>query len=187
MVSASQVAHSMAKASVGKAHRMRLAVRLYRLGWQQKEIAAVLEVGANTVSKYIRQAKELYIRQATADVQKWVADCLLVLDDIDQTAVEQWHESLDQTRTKTKTKTVAYGGSTSETVEEWKERLLPNEVYLRIRLDVLKQRRELLDLDRQQAKVVELRGGIAMDKTTEMTQAEADAIAAAVVRHMEET
>jgi predicted transcriptional regulator len=178
MADSATMSHNLQSQSLGKAHRMRLAVRLYRMGWQIKEIAAVINVSAGTVSKYIKQAKAAYYRQSVDDVQKWVADCLEILDLIESTANEQWLEEI--TRTKDKRIKTTTSGKGSVTTEQWEEDHQPDVSYQKLLLDVVKQRRELLSLDKQTAKILELRGSVSVDRTEEVTQDEAEAIAGAL-------
>ena len=178
MVEASKIAHNIQAQSVGKAHRMRLAVRLYRMGWQIKEIAAVVGVGTGTISKYIKQAKEFYHQQAVDDVQRWVADCLEALELVEDSANEQWLAEI--TRDKDNREKTTTSGKGSVTTEKWEEDHKPDAVYLRVLLDVIKQRRGLLALDKMQEQVIRLRGTVAIGETAEVTQAEADAIAEAL-------
>ena len=182
MAEASKIAHNLASASLGKAHRMRLAVRLYRMGWQRNEIAAVIGVGKNTVGKYIKQAKTMYHQQAVDDVQKWVADSLELLDQIEQVASQHvLDDEIQGTDVRTKETTGGKGGATTET---WKEDHRSDPGWARVMLDVVKQRRELLSLDKQQERILTLRGAVAIDKTAEVSQEEADVIADALKQEL---
>lgn len=177
--------HRTAVAKLDRATRVRMAARLFRMGWRLSDISRALGVGANTVSKDIKRLKGLYLKRAIQDIKLWMADALSTLDDVEAEAWSQWEKSKGRKRTRDVVKTDTRG----TTIERHVITLEPDNSYLKVVLDCIKRREELLGLDKQTAQEVRatliLQGDLgSIDHYHHINAEELDAIREALIRQV---
>lgn len=178
----SVLVHKTAVAKLNRAARIRLTARLFRMGWRYADIARILHVVPNTISHDVKKLKATYLKRAVQDIKLWMADALATLDDVEAEAWEQWEKSKERKRTRSSVKQDARGLTVTETVET----LEPDDAYLRIVLDCVRRREELLGLDKQTAQEVRatliLRGELGpLDHYVHVSEPELDAIRGALM------
>lgn len=174
--------HRLGLGRLDRAARRRTVARLFRMGWRYADIARLLGVCTNTVSKDIRKLKDQYAGQAVQDIKVWLADALCTIDDVEAEAWEQWSESKGRRRTK-RVRKVSSGGAV--TMENTVEVLTPNDAYLRIVLDCVRRREDLLGLDKQTAQEIRttliLQGGLSLSHYEQVSLNELEAIRDALI------
>lgn len=168
--------HRRGVAALDRAARRRMVARLFRMGWRYSDIARLLGVCAGTISNDVRRLKSLYAEKALQDIKLWLADALLDIDDVAAEAWTQWEESKGRKRTKTVRKT----GGRATLVENTVETLEPDSAYLRVVLDCVKRREDLLGLDKQTAREIRatliLQGGLNVGHYVSISSDELSAI-----------
>ena len=173
--------HCQGVAALDRAARRRTVARLFRMGWRYSDIARFLDVSPHPVSKDIRQLKDLYAERAIQDIKLWLADALLDIDDVEAEAWAQWEESKKRERTRR----VEKAGRGATVTEKMVESLEPDAAYLRLVLECIKRREDLLGLDKQTAQEIRatliLQGGLDVARYEAVSPDELDAIRGALI------
>jgi len=154
--------HNTAVRKMNRAERMRVEARLHRLGWRYTEVGTLVGVSASTVARDIRILKEYHLSKATQDIKIWVAELLLVLDDLEAEALAEWETSKTRKRTRTTVKRSGKAVETTTVVEQG----IPSLAALNAALSVQDRKMKLLNLDgdvlHQMREALLLSGGLGL-------------------------